>query len=50
MQKDFEELMVFITPRIIDAGASNLPSAEQIWRGQMGKTYGDQSFPPHIGP
>ena len=50
IQKNFEELMVFITPRIIDAGASNLPSAEQIWREQMGKTYGDQSFPPRIGP
>ena len=44
MQKNFEELMVFITPRITDAGASNLPSAEQIWREQMGKTYGDQHF------
>ena len=50
IQKNFEELMVFITPRIIDAGASNLPSAEQIWREQMGKTYGDQSFPPRIAP
>lgn len=45
VQKDFEELMVFITPRITDAGASNLPSAEQIWRGQMEKTYGDRAFP-----
>ena len=50
IQKNFEELMVFITPRIIDAGATNLLSAEQIWREQMGKTYGDQSFPPRIGP
>ncbi|MGZ8441843.1 MAG: type IV pilus secretin PilQ [Candidatus Binatia bacterium] len=50
IQKNFEELMVFITPRIIDAGAANLPSAEQIWREQMGKTYGDQSFPPRIAP
>jgi type II secretory pathway component GspD/PulD (secretin) len=50
IQKNFEELMVFITPRIIDAGATNLLSAEQIWREQMGKTYGDQSFPPRIAP
>jgi type II secretory pathway component GspD/PulD (secretin) len=42
IRKDFEELMVFITPRITDAGAANLPAAEQIWREQMGKTYGDQ--------
>lgn len=45
VQKDFEELMVFITPRITDAGAANLPSAEQVWREQMEKTYGDQPFP-----
>ncbi len=50
VQKDFEELMVFITPRITDAGASNLQSAEQIWRDQMSKTYGDQPFPPRVGP
>jgi type IV pilus assembly protein PilQ len=39
-QKDFEELMVFITPRITEAGAVNLPTAEQIWREQMRKTHG----------
>jgi len=39
-QKDFEELMVFITPRIVAAGAENLPSAEQLWREQMRKTEG----------
>ena len=50
VQKDFEELMVFITPRITDAGASNLQSAEQIWRGQLEKTYGDQPFRPYVGP
>jgi type IV pilus secretin PilQ/predicted competence protein len=38
--KDFEELVVFITPRIIAAGAENLPSAEQIWRDQMKQTDG----------
>ncbi|HWP57126.1 MAG TPA: type IV pilus secretin PilQ [Candidatus Acidoferrales bacterium] len=42
-QKDFEELMVFITPRIISAGSENLPSAEQLWREQMRKTEGSQS-------
>ena len=40
LQKDFEELMIFITPRIITAGASDLPSAEQLWRGAMRKTEG----------
>jgi len=39
-QKDFEELMVFITPRIVAAGSENLPNAEQLWREQMKKTYG----------
>jgi len=37
-QKDFEELVVFITPRIAAAGSENLPSAEQLWRNQMEKT------------
>ncbi|HWO40734.1 MAG TPA: type IV pilus secretin PilQ [Candidatus Eisenbacteria bacterium] len=41
-QKDFEELMVFITPRITSAGSADLPSAEQLWREQMKKTVGDQ--------
>jgi len=50
MQKDFEELMVFITPRITDAGASNLPSAEQLWRSQMRTTYGDKQGPAGINP
>jgi type IV pilus assembly protein PilQ len=40
VQKDFEELVVFITPRISASGSEHLPSAEQIWRGQMEKTQG----------
>lgn len=39
-QKDFEELMVFITPRIIAGGSEDLPTAEQLWREQMKKTTG----------
>lgn len=39
-QKDFEELVIFITPRIMAAGAENLPNAEQIWRDQMKQTEG----------
>ncbi|MFQ5850501.1 MAG: type IV pilus secretin PilQ [Candidatus Binatia bacterium] len=46
-QKDFEELMVFITPRIISAGSKDLPAAEQLWRDAMKKTEGDK---PLIGP
>jgi type IV pilus assembly protein PilQ len=42
VQKDFEELMVFITPRIMTAGSENLPSAEQLWREQLKKTNGEQ--------
>jgi type IV pilus secretin PilQ/predicted competence protein len=42
-QKDFEELVVFITPRIMAAGAENLPTAEQIWRDQMNQTDGTAS-------
>jgi type IV pilus assembly protein PilQ len=40
VQKDFEELIVFITPRISAAGSEHLPSAEQIWRDQMEQTQG----------
>ena len=43
-QKDFEELVVFITPRIIAAGSENLPTAEQLWRDQLKQTEG--SPPP----
>jgi type IV pilus assembly protein PilQ len=42
VQKDFEELMVFITPRLTSAGSQNLPAAEQLWREQMRRTEGDQ--------
>jgi type IV pilus assembly protein PilQ len=49
MQKDFEELVVFITPRIASAGSENLPTAEQLWREQLRKTQGEQaaSTPPN---
>ena len=39
-QKDFEELVVFITPRILSAGSENLPTAEQMWRDQLKQTEG----------
>lgn len=42
VQKDFEELMVFITPRLTSAGSENLPAAEQLWREQMKLTEGGQ--------
>jgi type IV pilus assembly protein PilQ len=42
VQKDFEELMVFITPRLTSAGSENLPAAEQLWREQMRQTDGGQ--------
>jgi len=45
LQKDFEELMVFITPRLTSAGSTNLPSAEQLWRDQLSKTVADQPIP-----
>jgi type IV pilus assembly protein PilQ len=43
VQKDFEELMVFITPRLTSAGSENLPAAEQLWREQLRRTEGDQA-------
>ena len=43
VQKDFEELMVFITPRLTSAGSENLPAAEQLWREQMKQTEGGQA-------
>ncbi len=49
-QKDFEELMVFITPRIASAGSENLPAAEQLWREQMKKTEGDKAGFHSINP
>ena len=39
-QKDFEELVVFITPRIMAAGSENLPLAEQLWRDRLKETEG----------
>jgi type IV pilus assembly protein PilQ len=47
-QKDFEELMVFITPRLTTAGSENLPTAEQLWRDQMRKTMNDQTPMPQV--
>jgi type IV pilus secretin PilQ/predicted competence protein len=44
-QKDFEELVVFITPRILAAGSENLPTAEQLWRDQLRQTQGAQAAP-----
>jgi type IV pilus secretin PilQ/predicted competence protein len=46
-QKDFEELVVFITPRIAAAGSENLPSAEQLWRNQMEKTKAEAATETH---
>jgi hypothetical protein len=39
LAKNFEELVVFITPRI-GGWSENLPPAEQIWRDQMKQTDG----------
>jgi type IV pilus secretin PilQ/predicted competence protein len=44
IQKDLEELVVFITPRIAEAGSDNLPTADELWREQMKKTQGEQTF------
>jgi type II secretory pathway component HofQ len=41
IDKKFEELIVFITPRIASAGSENLPTSEQLWREQMKKTDGN---------
>ena len=43
IQKDFEELVVFITPRIASAGSENMPTAEQLWREQLRNTKADQA-------
>jgi type IV pilus assembly protein PilQ len=40
LTKDFEELMIFITPRIIRGGSQDLPTAEKLWRNNMRKTVG----------
>jgi type IV pilus assembly protein PilQ len=52
VSQDFEELMVFITPRVIMAGAADLPSAEQLWRNSLQKTEGNQPLIPRgpVGP
>ncbi len=42
-EKNFEELMVFITPRIVAGGSENVPSAEQLWRDHLKKTEGTGS-------
>jgi type II secretory pathway component GspD/PulD (secretin) len=42
-EKNLDEMVVFITPRIIDAGAEDRPTAEQIWREQLKKTEGDKT-------
>jgi type IV pilus assembly protein PilQ len=47
-KKEFEEMMVFITPRITSEGSENLPTAEELWREQMKKTQGD--VPPYVSP
>jgi type IV pilus secretin PilQ/predicted competence protein len=48
IQKDFEELVVFITPRIASAGSENLPTADELWRQQMKKTQGEQPPAPTL--
>ncbi|HWP22659.1 MAG TPA: type IV pilus secretin PilQ [Candidatus Binatia bacterium] len=50
VQKDLEELIVFITPRIAAAGSGNLPTAEQLWREQMRKTQGEEAASAVGGP
>jgi type IV pilus secretin PilQ/predicted competence protein len=49
-QKNFEELVVFITPRILAAGSENLPTAEQLWRDQMKQTEGITSKNAYHSP
>ena len=49
-QKQFEEMMVFITPRIASAGSANLPTAEQLWRDQMSKTDGKEPASSQSNP
>jgi type IV pilus assembly protein PilQ len=45
IDKKFEELVVFITPRIASAGSENLPTAEQLWRDNLKQTQGKQATP-----
>jgi type IV pilus assembly protein PilQ len=44
LRKDMEELVVFITPRIIASGSENLPTADQLWRDKLKQT--DGTVPP----
>ncbi len=52
IEQKFEELMVFVTPRVIMAGAADLPSAEQLWRNSLRRTEGDRPVirPGPVGP
>jgi len=50
VQKDFEELMVFITPRLTSAGSADLPTAEELWREQLNKTAPNSSIPSIAAP
>ena len=47
-EKDLEELMVFITPRIATGSAHDLAGAEQHWRENM-KTTGEPTSLGHTG-
>jgi Type II secretory pathway, component HofQ len=49
-QKQFEEMMVFITPRIASAGSADMPTAEELWRDQMKKTSGNQPVSSQSSP
>ena len=49
-QKQFEEMMVFITPRIASAGSADMPTAEELWRDQMKKTSGNQPASSQSSP
>jgi len=40
IKNEFSELMVFITPRVISAGSTNLPAAEDLWRNRLRQTDG----------
>jgi len=52
VSQDYEELMVFITPRTVMGGAADLPKAEQLWRKAFRATEGDRSMipPGPVGP
>jgi type IV pilus secretin PilQ/predicted competence protein len=50
VQKNFEELIVFITPHIASAGSENLPVAEQLWREEMRKTQAETPMTSPASP